>query len=127
MGIRVLHLHSGNLYGGVETFLRTLARHREDDPGIRHEFAVCFQGRISAEIEAAGAKVHDLGEVRARRPWTVARARRALAALLRDNAYAAVVCHASWPHAILSPVVRKANLPIVYYLHGPLVNLEWVD
>src|ERR1019366_74565 len=32
--IRVLHLHSGNLHGGIETFLRTIARHRIDAPQV---------------------------------------------------------------------------------------------
>src|SRR3989304_4913826 len=42
--ITILHAHSGNLYGGVETMLGTLARH----PGpLVHRFALCYEGRVA--------------------------------------------------------------------------------
>ena len=43
--ISVLHVHSGNLYGGVETFLTTLAREAAVTPRMTSSFALCFEGR----------------------------------------------------------------------------------
>ena len=73
--MRVLHVYSGNLFGGVEAILVTLARHQADCPSLAHEFALCFEGRLGRELDALGAAVHRLPEVRASRPQTVRRAR----------------------------------------------------
>ena len=40
--MRVLHINAGNLYGGVETLLVTLARFRVLCPGMDPSFALCF-------------------------------------------------------------------------------------
>jgi len=56
---RVLHIVSGNLYGGVETFVATLARYRETCPALDQQFAFCFDGRFAQELRAAGARVHE--------------------------------------------------------------------
>ncbi|MFL5349028.1 MAG: glycosyltransferase family 1 protein, partial [Hyalangium sp.] len=98
--MRLLHIYSGNLYGGIETFLRTLARVQRLSSGLVHEFALCFEGRLSRELREAGATVHLLGEVRVSRPWTLWRARGELSRLLERGGYAAVVCHAAWPQAL---------------------------
>ena len=76
--MRVLHIVSGRLYGGVETALVTMARCRLLCPEIEPEFAVCFDGRLRDELTAAGAPVHMLGEVRVRHPLSILRARRRL-------------------------------------------------
>ena len=52
--LRVLHVHSGNLYGGVETFLATLARDSAAAPRMTSSFALCFEGRLSDELRAHG-------------------------------------------------------------------------
>ena len=58
--LTILHAHSGNLYGGVETMLGTLARH----PGpLVHRFALCYEGRLAGELRGAGAQVGMLGPV----------------------------------------------------------------
>src|SRR6266704_2330635 len=104
--MRVLHICSGNLFGGVETFLVTLARLRHLCPAMEPEFALCFAGRLSQELQAHNVAVQMLGEVRVRYPWTVARARRALKNLMRHKSYDVVVCHSAWLQAIFGPVVR---------------------
>nr|BDT31509.1 glycosyltransferase [Myxococcus sp. MH1] len=126
--MRALHVYSGNLYGGIESFLVALARassrHAE---GTAHEYALCFEGRLSTELREAGAAVHLLGSVRVARPWTVWRARRALGALLRTGGYAVVVCHAAWPQAVFGPVARAAGVPLVFYQHDALTGAHWVE
>ncbi len=69
--MRVLHVYSGNLFGGIEALLLTLARHRADCPSLDGDVALCFEGRLGRELEAAGVRVHRLPEVRASRPQTV--------------------------------------------------------
>jgi glycosyltransferase involved in cell wall biosynthesis len=116
----VLHVYAGNLYGGVETFLSTLARERAASAaaGIEHHFVLCFEGRLSQELAAAGAPVELLGPVRLSRPWTLAAARRNLRSLLARERFDIAVCHSAWPHAAFAPVVRAAVVPLVFWAHG---------
>ena len=125
--MRVLHVHSGNLYGGVETFLVTLARCRHFCPSMEMRVALCFDGRIGDELRAAGLPVDLLGEVRLRRPGSVWRARRALSGVLAGIAPDLVVCHQAWPHVIFGPVVRSAGLPLVFWLHTVSDGRHWLD
>ena len=74
--MRVLHVYGGNLYGGIETLLVTMARGRVLCPALDAEIALCFDARLSSELEATGIPVHRLPEVRASRPQTVLRAAR---------------------------------------------------
>ena len=69
--MRVLYVHSGNLYGGVETLQVTLARHRDLCPAMEPSYALCFKGRLSEELIATGVPVHLLNAVRVSRPLTV--------------------------------------------------------
>jgi glycosyltransferase involved in cell wall biosynthesis len=125
--MRILHVYSGNLYGGIETFLRTLARVQGRFPELAHEFALCFEGRLSRELREAGAVVHLLGAVKVSRPWTVWRARGELSRVLARGGYAAVVCHAAWPQAIFGPVARTSQVPLVFYQHDALNGRHWLE
>lgn len=124
---RVLHVYSGNLYGGVETVLVTLARYRNLCPAMEPHFALCFEGRLSAELAAAGVPVHLLGRVRTSRPLTVWRARRALKDLLRHQPFDVVVCHSAWPQAMFGAVVRSLDLPLVFWLHDTAKGQHWLE
>src|SRR3989442_12975686 len=117
--MRVLHVHSGNLHGGVETLLLTLARYRDLCPAMEPEFALCFEGRLSEELTAAEVPVHFLGEARGRRPTTVWRARRRLKDLLQRRRFDLVVCHMAWPPARFGPLVRPPHPPLVFWLPVP--------
>src|SRR5262249_27961491 len=116
--MRVLSIVSGKLYGGVEILLRNLALyHYVVNPDLALEFAVCFEGRISRELQSLRCPVHSLGEAHLRDPWSVWRARRNLAALLSQKQYDAVVCHISWTQAIFGPVLKR-RLPFLVWVHG---------
>lgn len=125
--VRALHLCAGNLYGGVERIVAECARSRALCPSLTPSFAVCFPGRLSEEIDATGARCHVLGAVRVSRPPTLWRARRRLAALLREQAPDAVVCHASWMFAVAAPVVRKTAAHLVLWLHDRVSGGPWVE
>ncbi len=124
---RVLHLYAGNMYGGIERLLDTLARLRYLAPDMEPEFGLCFRGRMWDELAAAGVPLHDLGAVRISRPWTVLRARRNLKAVLKQRQYDAVVCHACWPHVVFAPVVRNAGVRLVNWVHDVLKGEHWID
>ena len=124
--MKVLHLSAGNLYGGVETFLNTLARFRDLAPEMELEFGLCFPGRLWEELVADGVPVRDLGRARFSRPWTVLRARRRLARLLATVRYDVVVCHMPWVQVLFGEVARRRGPGFVAYVHGPRGG-GWLD
>jgi hypothetical protein len=91
--MRVLHLTPGDLFGGIEINLVTLARFRGAYPGLIAGYGLCFNAKASAELRNAGAHVHILGAARFSRPGTVRASRRRPAAALRDTRYDAIICH----------------------------------
>jgi glycosyltransferase involved in cell wall biosynthesis len=125
--LRVLHLHSGNLYGGVETLLHTLARLRHLHPGMEPHFGLCFEGRLSRELREAGAPVRMLGNVRISQPWTMWRARRRLRELLHAERYDAVVCHMPWPLVVFGGTVRAAGQKILFWAHSCHNGQSWLE
>src|SRR5712692_3701960 len=125
--MRVLHVHSGNLYGGVETLLLTLARYRDLCPAMEPEFALCFEGRLSEELNAVGVRIHLLGKVRIRHPLSVWRSRGILKDILQQQKIDVVICHSAWPQAIFGPVVRDAHLPLVFWLHSAVNGHHWLQ
>ena len=127
--MRVLHIYSGNLFGGIETMLLALAEAEAAtaDAERRHEFAICFDERLASELRAAGARVHLLGAVRLSRPASAHRARRALAEVLRDGRFERVICHAPWAQAIFGSVVRRSRVPLVFWAHDRMNGRHWTE
>jgi hypothetical protein len=125
--MRLLHVHSGNRYGGVETLMRTLARCRELCAEMRPEFALCFEGRIADELRAQQVAVHMVGEVRARNPLQVLRARRRLVTILRNGRFDAVVCHMLWPLAMFAPAIRQAEVRPIFWMHDVAGGRNWLQ
>lgn len=124
---RVLHLAAGNLYGGIETYLTTVARLRHLTPELEPHFGLCFPGRLKRELEAANACLYDLGTVRISRPWTLWRARRHLRKILQDHRFDAVVVHGCWQHAIFGSAIRNHRIRLVHQLHGNVTTLGHLE
>jgi len=125
--MKVLHVHSGNMWGGVETLLLTLARNRARAPAMEMEVALCFDSRLRRELEGAGVRVHLLGEVRLSRPWTAWRARRRLASLLRAGRFEVALLHNPWALAALAPAAGRAGARSAVWLHGPPDAAQRID
>jgi glycosyltransferase involved in cell wall biosynthesis len=121
--VRILHLHSGNIFGGIESMLTTIARQRGRATRVEHEFALAFDGRLAAELTDAGAPPALLGPVRLAHPWTVRRARRALADLLAAARPDAVVTHLPWTHAVFAAEIGRSGSRTVLWLHGPATGM----
>ena len=121
--MRVLHVHSGNISGGIETMLLTLAREqRRDPPGAGMQVALCFGGRVADALSAAGAAVSLLGEVRLSHRASARRAREALRALLGRLRPDVVVTHAPWTQLVFAGLVRQLGYPLVLWIHGQPVG-----
>jgi glycosyltransferase involved in cell wall biosynthesis len=123
--MRVLHVSSGNLYGGVETALVALARFRNLCPAMEPEFALCFEGRLSRELLDTGVTVHQLGEVRTRKPWTVWSARRKLRSLLAAGRFDVMMCHMSWSMAMFGSTARRSHIPLAFWAHDAANGSNW--
>jgi glycosyltransferase involved in cell wall biosynthesis len=124
--MRVLHVYSGNLFGGIEAILVALARHRSL-ADVSHEFALSFHGRLERELSATGAAIHHLGPARVSRPASVRAARAALAALVGSSNFDRVICHAPWSQAIFGGVVRRAPAPLVFWAHDVMTGRHWTE
>ena len=125
--LRVLHIGSGNLYGGVETALVALARFRNFCPAMAPHFAICFEGRLSRELEEAGVAVHYLGEVRTRKPWTVWAGRRRLRELQDRQQFDVVICHMAWPMTVFGRAVRLSRTPLIFWAHDAFEGSHWLE
>src|SRR6266516_2740053 len=125
--MRVLHICSGNLYGGVETIQVTLARYRDQSSEIDPHFTVCFEGRLSQELRALEVPVYNLGAVRVRNPISVWAARARLRELLSLLRYDAAICHSAWTQAIFGPIVQSAKVPLLFWLHGAPSGRHWLE
>ena len=125
--MRVLHGTTGNVYGGLEALLSTLARHRGLAPGLDQRFAACFPGRLADDLRALGCAPEVLGPVRFSRPWTVVRARRAFRRVLARVRPDAVICHATWPLALLGGECRRAGVPVAFWQHDIHDGVSWLD
>jgi glycosyltransferase involved in cell wall biosynthesis len=125
--MRVLHIASGRLYGGIERMLTTLAASTGIGSTLTFDFAVAAAGRLDEELRDRGAEVIPLGNVRLSRPGSLLRARGALRDLLRDRHYAAAVCHAPWSHAIFGGVVRTAGVPCILWQHDRATGTPLIE
>lgn len=125
--MKLLHVYAGNLFGGIETLLVTLAKEQRLCMQMQHHFALCFEGRLATELRSLGAEVHLLGNVRVSRPWTVWRARLQLQKLLRQERFDVVICHSCWPQAIFGSVVRANHLPLVFWCHDVLNGRHFLE
>lgn len=110
--MNILHVYSGNLFGGVESMLLTVAKHAPT-----HDFALSFEGQLSQQLRALDHEPHMLGAVRTSRPWTALAARQKLKKLLRQRRYDAVICHSAWSQAIFGDIASKGQR--VLWLHNP--------
>lgn len=122
--MRILHLYSGNLYGGIERVLVTLAR--TPVPQLQHHFALFFDGRLAAELREAGASVDLLGPAALTRPWGIARSRRVLARVLPRVRPDVVLAHSPWALAVAGRSLRTAGR-VALWLHSVPSHRLWPD
>jgi glycosyltransferase involved in cell wall biosynthesis len=125
--MRTLQIYSGNLFGGVESILCSLAEQTQLTTDEYNHFALAFDGPLSRRLEALGASVHPLGSVRFRNPYTIYRARRALRRLLCEHSFDVVICHSAWSQALFGTTIRAAGIPSIFWLHDAANGKHWLE
>jgi glycosyltransferase involved in cell wall biosynthesis len=115
--MRVVHACTGNMYGGIESALYTLARHRDCAKELDQQFATCFEGRLAEELRDSGAKVEVFGPAKFTRPWTILAARSKFRRFLIRSKPDVVICHGAWAHAVCGPAARRLGIFLIYWQH----------
>ena len=124
--VKVLHASSANVYGGIETMLVSLARHRALCPELEQHFALCFEGRLSEELSTLEAPLYLLGNARLSRPLSVWRARRTLRRVLDRSRCDVVICHGPRTMIFFATAVRASRRPVVMWAHGVKAGRHWL-
>ena len=127
MPLKVLHVSSGNLYGGVETLLATLSRERRVCTEMEPHFVLCFEGRLSSELHDLGTPARILGPVRMRFPWTISRARRKLRRVIDELRPDVAICHMPWNLAVFGPIFAGKDIPLVFWMHDRALGKHWIE
>ncbi|MGZ4787333.1 MAG: glycosyltransferase family 4 protein, partial [Terriglobales bacterium] len=117
--IRMLHLHSGNIMGGIESLMLTMAESAGFTPDTKHEFALTFDAEFAAHLRRTGATVHLLPRIRLRHLPSVYQSRRQLRMLLGQFQFDAVFAHSSWTQLLFSDIARRRSIPQIFWMHGP--------
>src|SRR5215469_1780365 len=100
--MKVLHLANGNMFGGIERFLVTLAQLQQSNDTLQNEFLLSHRGRLSAELELSGARPNVLDGARLRNPLSVLRARRGCCELVDALRPDIVVAHGPWAYVVFA-------------------------
>jgi glycosyltransferase involved in cell wall biosynthesis len=123
--LRILHVTSGRLFGGIERMLVTIAR--SGGHALDHAFAVAAPGRAVEELRDSGARVALVGDVRLSRPATIVKGRDAFRRLTRDYRPDVVICHAPWAYALFAGVARRERLRTVWWQHDRATGTSFVE
>ena len=123
---RVLHLGVGNMCGGIETTLVSIARNRHLMPRVDFHAAVCFDGRLCDSLTNTGLDISVLGAMRYRNPFSVWRARRRLVKLLAVLHPDIVISHSCWTQGLLGQVVKRSGARLVAWMHSP-PSKSWIE
>ena len=76
--MKILHIYAGNLFGGIETLLVTLAKQQSLCPQMQHHFALCFEGRLASELRHLGARINILDSMESQNTITEINGTRAI-------------------------------------------------
>jgi glycosyltransferase involved in cell wall biosynthesis len=115
---KVLHLAAGNLFGGIERMLISLALNAHYCPGLIQSFGVCFPGRLAQELRSKNFSVCEFGKASFRNPLSLFFARKQFRKFLDANHFDWIVCHGSWIHALFGKIILKSGSQLVHMVHG---------
>ena len=126
--MKVLHVSSGNLYGGVGNPASHAEPGADGLPGDGTTLRALLPGAGCPSNSRRWAAPH-LTWARCKRvfPWQIWWARRQLAHLLRTEPVDVVVCHMPWAQAIFGPVVRRAKKLLVFWMHDAAEGKHWIE
>src|SRR4051812_28935320 len=116
--LKVLHVHSGNMIGGIESVLLTFAEFANTCPEFQQEFALAFDGRFATSLRSTGVTVHNVPAVQLRNPFSVIHSRRKLRQLIVENQFDCVISHSTWCQVVYAPVAKRLSIPLIYWMHN---------
>lgn len=120
--MKVIHLYSGNRFGGVERILIKLVNQRQFTSELEQEFIIVFKDKLSEALEHEGAKVKTLFPVSFSRPWTIIKAWISIYALLRKSDPNVLICHDIWSFILGHLPARLCRLKVVLWAHTGGLN-----
>lgn len=125
--LKVLHVGAGNLFGGIEILMRTLASRRNECPELEPEYAFCFEGKAAQVMRETGVAVHLISPVRLSRPWSILAARKRFRRLLTERSYDAIILHECWVHTIFAPALSSFRGKRIFWAHDRHQGKSWLD
>lgn len=127
--MKVVHLYAGNLFGGREKMLISLAQQQFQGAQAQHDFVVCFPGKLADSLAETGAMTYLIGpgRVQLSRPWSVWQARRDLRILIYEENYDVVISHGYWVQILLGPLIRQLHLPFVFWAPDTPKGEHWLE
>jgi glycosyltransferase involved in cell wall biosynthesis len=127
--VKVLHLANGNLFGGIESFLVTLAHLQHLGLGrLENFYLLSHTGRLRDEIESFNGPVHVVEGARLRNPWGIHRARAAARDVVRELAPDVVLAHGGWAYVVFGQGLLQQRTPVGLFQHGLAAGdvLQWL-
>jgi len=115
--MKIIHLYSGNRFGGVERVLLQLFIVRKHLSEIDQEYIIIFDGLLSQKLIEEGAKVNLLFPVKFSKPWTIIRAWTRINSLLNRRRPQVLICHDIWSFVIGHLPARIYGCKIVLWAH----------
>lgn len=123
--MRILHVYSGNLFGGVEKMLLTLAENSSQD--LQHHFALVFSGRLSQMLQALSSPCDLLYPVKLRSPRSIWRARSRFKSLLHSKNYEAIIFHEKWSYLLFADLVPASHKNKFLWVHDEFKNEGFLE
>jgi glycosyltransferase involved in cell wall biosynthesis len=124
--MNVLHIGTGNLFGGIERVLVTLAQNASLCVLMKPYFVTCFEGRLTRELEACGALLYHLHEMRGRSAGTILANRRRLRRLQEKLRIDVTVYHSLWSYVLLG-IGSRPNEQSVLWFHDAVQSVNILE
>ncbi len=125
---KVIHFGAGNLFGGIEVMLVTMAKFQGECAELDQEFAFFFEGKVSSQIRSLGFQVKIFPETKIKNLVQVFKTQRLIRKYLEDKKPDALVVHGQWVHFLVAGVAKKLNVKLVHWSHDPPTGkfiLDW--
>jgi glycosyltransferase involved in cell wall biosynthesis len=125
--IKVIHFGAGNLFGGIEVMLVTLAKYQYQIPGLNQKFAFFFEGKAAFRIQSHGCPVKIFPETKLRKITAVLKVQKLIKEYLLDERPEIVIVHGQWVHFIVAKVAKSLGIRLAHWSHDPPSKRNLID
>ncbi len=123
-----MHFGAGNLFGGIEVMLVTMAKFQGECAELDQEFAFFFEGKVSTQIRSLGFQVRIFPETKIKNLVQVFKTQRLIRKYLEEKKPDALVVHGQWVHFLVAGVAKKLGVKLIHWSHDPPTGkfiLDW--